>query len=87
MDGGEVLAELNSDSNHRRIPVVVLTGSQSEQEVRDAYAKNANACISKTAEPDELEETLRVFENFWLSTVRLPPSCQRGMTFSRATRQ
>ncbi|WP_339104913.1 response regulator [Haloterrigena salinisoli] len=73
IDGGTVLAELNSDSNHRRIPVIVLTGSQSEQEVRDAYAKNANACITKTAEPDELEATLRVFENFWLSTVRLPP--------------
>lgn len=72
MDGGNVLAELNADSNHRRIPVIVLTGSESEQEVRDAYAKKANACINKTAEPDELEETLRVFENFWLSAVRLP---------------
>ena len=64
MDGEEVLAKLNTNSHLNYIPVVVLTGSQSEQEVRNSYAKHANACISKTADPDELEETLNAFERF-----------------------
>ncbi|WP_290815382.1 response regulator [Halovivax sp.] len=73
-DGEEVLAELNAHPNHGHVPVIVLTGSQSEREVRDSYVKNANACITKAADPDELEETLRAFEEFWLSAARLPRS-------------
>lgn len=72
MGGDEVLAELNANSNHDHIPVIVLTGTQSEQEVCDAYTKNANACINKTAELDELKETVRAFENFWFTAARLP---------------
>lgn len=71
--GGEgILDELNSDPDHDHIPVIVTTGSLPDREVHKAYKKNANACISKPAGPDELEETIRAFEAFWLSTARLP---------------
>lgn len=72
MNGREVVAELTSDSDHNHIPIIVLTGSQSERELRNAYAEGANACINKTAELDVLKEEIRAFENFWLSTARLP---------------
>lgn len=78
MNGEEVLAELKSDSNNNHIPVIVLTGSQSKQEVRNAYANHANACITKTADPDELKETLRVSRTFGrppLGSPILPPRC------------
>lgn len=70
--GKEVLAALNGDPNHDDIPVIVVTGSQSEAEIRTAYKPNANACITKDAAPDELETTLEAFEDFWLSAARLP---------------
>ncbi|WP_312909727.1 response regulator [Natronosalvus caseinilyticus] len=72
MDGKKVLDQLNNNPAHIHIPIIVITGTLSEQEVREVYASNANACISKPAGPDELEETIRAFEAFWLSTARLP---------------
>ncbi len=76
--GEDVLAELNSDPQHDHIPIIVLTGSQSEAEIRSSYRQNANACITKDASPDELEETLRAFEEFWLSAARLPCADEGG---------
>lgn len=72
MDGEVVLEELNSDPDTNHIPIIVITGSLSEQEVRKVYQKNANACITKPAGPDELEDTIRAVETFWLSSARLP---------------
>ena len=72
MHGEDVLVELNDNPDYNHIPIIVLTGSQSVRETRRAYKQNANACLSKRASPDELEATLRAFENFWLSAARLP---------------
>ncbi len=72
MDGEEVLEELNSSPDTNHIPVIVTTGSLSEQEVQRVYEKNANACIAKPPSPTELEDTIRAIEAFWLSTARLP---------------
>ncbi|WP_084777637.1 response regulator [Natrialba sp. SSL1] len=71
-EGEEILSELNKGPELRQIPVIVLTGSQSEQDVRDAYANQANACITKASGPDELTSTIEAFEEFWLSAARLP---------------
>ena len=76
MDGADVLAELNGDPDLNHVPVIVLTGSQAEQDIRDSYQQNANACITKEASPAELEETIRAFEKFWFSAARLPSSEQ-----------
>lgn len=72
MSGEAILDELNSDPDTSHIPVIVTTGSLSEQEIHKAHEKHANACIPKPAGPDELEETIRAIERFWLSTARLP---------------
>lgn len=71
-EGEEMLSELNKSPEIRQIPVIVLTGSQSEQDVRDAYANQANACITKASGPEELASTIEAFEEFWLSAARLP---------------
>lgn len=72
--GADVLMELKEDSELDHIPVVVLTGSQAEDDIVDAYEYRANACITKAGGADEYVETLRAFEDFWLSAARLPPS-------------
>lgn len=76
--GEDVLEELNSDSDHNHIPVIVITGSMSERELQEVYEKNANACIEKPPGPDGLEETIRAIKEFWLSTARLPTSADKA---------
>ena len=53
-DGREVLAEIKGDDNFRRIPVVVLTTSQAEEDILKAYHLNANCYISKPVDTDRL---------------------------------
>jgi CheY-like chemotaxis protein len=72
MNGREVLEEIKADEVLRNIPVVILTTSQAEHDVLDAYRLSANAYVTK---PVELEQFLRVvqsIEEFWLEIVRLP---------------
>jgi len=71
-DGREVLAQMKADSALRRIPVVVLTTSEAEEDILKAYDLNANCYITK---PVDFEQFIRVIESiqdFWLTIVKLP---------------
>ncbi|ELY73089.1 response regulator [Natrinema pallidum] len=72
-DGEEVLEELKADPALRSIPVIVLTSSRAEEDVVKSYELHANAYLTKPVDPDEFIETVRAFEKFWFSVVRLPP--------------
>ena len=56
-DGREVLAEIKADPNLRRIPVVVLTTSSSEEDILKIYDLHANCYITK---PVDLEQFMGV---------------------------
>ena len=71
-DGRELLAEIKSDDRFRRIPVVVLTTSQSEDDILKAYHLNANCYISKPVDLDHFMEVIKSIEDFWLTIVKLP---------------
>jgi CheY-like chemotaxis protein len=71
-DGRELLAEIKSDDRFRRIPVVVLTTSQSEDDVLKAYQLNANCYISKPVDLDHFMKVIKSVEDFWLTIVKLP---------------
>ena len=71
-DGGEVLAEIKSDADLKRIPVVVLTTSRAEQDVLKSYDLHANAYITKPVDLDQFMEVVRSVEGFWLTIVKLP---------------
>lgn len=71
-DGREVLSEIKSDERLRRIPVVVLTVSQAEEDILRAYNLNANCFITKPVDLDQFIKVVRSIENFWLATVKLP---------------
>ena len=73
-DGREVLAAIRADERLCRIPVVVLTTSQAEEDVQSAYQLSANCYIAKPVDLDRFMQVVRVIEEFWLSTVRLPPN-------------
>ena len=72
-DGEEVLKELKDDPTLRSIPVIVLTSSSAEDDITTSYELHANAYLTKPVDPDEFIETVRTFEKFWFSVVRLPP--------------
>ena len=72
-DGRQVLAEIKSDENLRRIPVAVLTTSQAEQDILASYDLHANCYITKPVDLNEFVRVVQGIENFWLSIVKLPP--------------
>ncbi|MBC8167907.1 MAG: response regulator [Bryobacteraceae bacterium] len=71
-DGREVLAEVKTDAELRRIPVIVLTTSEAERDVRRAYDLYANCYVRKPTDLDEYMKVIKACENFWLKIVRLP---------------
>ncbi|WP_022851176.1 response regulator [Limisalsivibrio acetivorans] len=71
-DGREVLQEIKEDSDLRRIPVVVLTTSESEDDIRKVYSLHANCYIKKPVDLDDFDRVVKTIEAFWLNLVRLP---------------
>jgi CheY-like chemotaxis protein len=70
--GREVLAEIKVDENLRRIPVVVLTSSEAEQDILASYDLNANCYITKPVDLEQFIRVVRSIEDFWLTVVKLP---------------
>jgi CheY-like chemotaxis protein len=70
--GREVLADIKADENLRRIPVVVLTSSQAEQDIVESYNLNANCYVTKPVDLDQFMRVVRSIEDFWLTVVKLP---------------
>lgn len=72
-DGREVLAEIKADAALKRIPVVVLTTSQAEEDILKAYSLAANCYITKPVDFDQFVKIVQSIENFWFAIVKLPP--------------
>jgi CheY-like chemotaxis protein len=72
-DGRDVLAEIKRDPALKQIPVVVLTTSKADQDIQRSYDLHANCYISKPLDMDRFIRVVRSIEDFWLSTVTLPP--------------
>ncbi|MBH8572820.1 response regulator [Nostocaceae cyanobacterium CENA369] len=72
-DGREVLAEIKTDIALRRIPVVVLTTSQAEEDILKAYNLAANCYITKPVDFDQFVKIVQSIEHFWFAIVKLPP--------------
>lgn len=72
MDGREVLAEVKSDHDLKRIPVVVLTTSNDEQDVLHSYNLNANCYVTKPIDIENFIHVVQLINEFWLAAVMLP---------------
>jgi two-component system, chemotaxis family, response regulator Rcp1 len=71
-DGREVLAEIKSDDELKRIPVVILTTSRAEADMVQTYELHANCYIVKPVDLGQFISVIRSIEDFWLKVVRLP---------------
>lgn len=72
-DGREVLAEIKSDEDLKRIPVVILTSSKDEEDILKSYNLHANCYITKPIDINQFFKVVKSVENFWFSIVKLPP--------------
>jgi CheY-like chemotaxis protein len=70
-DGREVLGEIKADPELMRIPVIVLTTSRAERDVRRTYDLHANCYVVKPADLDEFFGVVRSIEAFWLKAATL----------------
>ena len=70
--GFEVLHRLRADERTRRVPVIVVSTSAQEEDVRRAYEEGANSFISKSDSPEKTLQRLRLLPVYWLELNRLP---------------
>ncbi|MGN6676341.1 MAG: response regulator [Streptosporangiaceae bacterium] len=70
--GHEVLAEIKSDVDLQRIPVVVLTTSDAEEDILRSYDLHANAYVTKPVDFDCFLHVVRQIDEFFVTVVKLP---------------
>ncbi|MEZ5855959.1 MAG: response regulator [Hyphomicrobiaceae bacterium] len=72
MDSRTALMHLKTDSNFKRIPVIILTTSQAEDDIRRTYDLGVTAYITKPNSQDGLKELVAALRDFWMRFVMLP---------------
>lgn len=71
-NGHEVLEVIKSDDRLKHIPVIMLTTSESQDDIKRSYANHANCYISKPVVMSEFFKIVSTLEEFWLQIVKLP---------------
>ncbi len=74
MSGFDVLRYLRAEPKTRSVPIVVLSSSQENDDVRRAYECGANSYVSKSQNPEQMIRQLRLLPVYWLDLNRLPPT-------------
>jgi len=72
VDGREVLERIKTDERLHHIPVIVVTSSQTEEDIARSYRVNANAYVTKPIDPAVFLKAVNAIGAFWLEIVRLP---------------
>jgi two-component system response regulator len=72
IDGRELLAKIKTDENLKKIPVVVLSTSKSERDIKYCYELQANCYLIKPIDFEEFLEIVRFIQQFWLGIAKIP---------------
>ena len=72
VNGFEVLDAIKEDADLKRIPVIILTTSQAEQDIVRSYDLYANAYVTKPMDLEQFIRVIKAIEGFWLEIVKLP---------------
>jgi chemotaxis family two-component system response regulator Rcp1 len=73
MDGRELLEIIKNEPHFKRIPVVILTTSKSEEYIIRTYDLHANCYITKPVGLEQFIDVVKSVEDFWFTIVKLPP--------------
>jgi two-component system, response regulator len=71
-DGREALSEIKTHPTRKNIPVVILTTSQADADISQAYKLGANSFIQKPFKYQDFKVTMEALQNYWLTIVKLP---------------
>lgn len=74
MDGKQAIQAIKSDPQLRRIPIVVLTYSKSEEDIRASYELGASSYLAKPMNFELLVEAVNTLGDYWFDIVELPPT-------------
>lgn len=77
MNGRDFLRALRADPSLGRPPVVVLTTSEADRDVAEAYALGASAFVTKPVDLGEFFRAMNSIQEFWFGIVRFPPRDDR----------
>lgn len=70
--GLQVLKEIKSDAELRQTPVIILTNSRNDRDIKDCYAAHANCFLNKPLNFSDFTEIVRNMGRFWLDSAILP---------------
>ncbi len=68
--GLEVLADMRKHRELKDIPVIVLTSSEAENDIRQAYGNEANCYVTKPIDLDRFIVTIKSIESFWVTIIK-----------------
>ncbi|RYE52566.1 MAG: response regulator [Sphingobacteriales bacterium] len=71
-DGREVLKELKQHVDLKKIPVVIFSTTNNEQEMRRCYELGANSYITKPNSFESLLKTVAALRSYWMHTTSIP---------------
>jgi CheY-like chemotaxis protein len=76
MDGRDVLKAIRADPDLKLIPVIVLTSSKADVDVKQSYALKANGYVVKPVDFERLKQVVALIESFWFTVVVLPTTAE-----------
>lgn len=74
IDGKEAIQVIKADSNLKRIPIVMLTSSRAEEDIRQTYELGASSYLAKPMTFELLVEAINTLGEYWFDIVELPPA-------------
>lgn len=72
LDGREALEIIKRDPSLRRIPVVVMTTSEADQDIARSYDLGANSYVTKPVTFESLAQVIKALDEYWFDVVALP---------------
>jgi CheY-like chemotaxis protein len=72
MGGHDALKEIKGNPALKMIPVIVFTGSEAPEDIKNAYISCANCYVTKPIGLEQLERKLRMIEEFWFGIAKIP---------------
>jgi chemotaxis family two-component system response regulator Rcp1 len=72
INGFEILQKIKEDPELRRIPVIIISSSSSQEHIYRSYDLRANSYLTKPSDFDEYIDVVKTIEDFWFNKAQLP---------------
>ena len=72
MSGIEVLKKMKNDPGLKRIPVIILTTSDAQEDIDECCKNHADCYLVKPADLSDFETVINSIKEYWFKTVKLP---------------